>query len=222
MFRALLNAVAIVALLLVSACTGTAGPLQEPPATSFSGPPLVSGALQVPARVGLLRLTDGQPGPVPSAEYARWRGAITEVNRALAYPIRLMPMTPGSTPVTAEQLPGLAAAAGLDAVLVYELAVAVSDDHMAAGLTALPMLGGVIPVSTTTRANGLGVARLYGIDAVAPLASAETRMQDAAISSVRQSGGSGERMQALAEYALLHRLMPAAEDMIVGSVAAGL
>ncbi|MEO0993523.1 MAG: hypothetical protein AAFX62_06910 [Pseudomonadota bacterium] len=208
-------------LILLTACAGSPTPIPEPKLAN-AGPPVVSGSLSLPARIGLLRLSEGRPTAVPAPEYARWRGAIAEVNRALLYPLRLTPLAPGvADPEPVSDYDFLALENGLDAVLVYELSVAVSEDPLTAGLTQLPFFGGVVPVSAATRASGRAVARLYSVGQPVALASTEARMTDAAIASVRQSEGSGRRMRALAEYALLHRMMPAAEDMIVGTVAAG-
>lgn len=208
-------------LAILAACAGSPAPIPAPPISADAGPPVVAGALRVPARIGLLRLSGGRAVPVPASEHIRWQGAIAEVNRVLVQPIRLTPIDPGSGGAAPGQPAALAETAGLDAIVVYELSVAVADDPVTAGLAQVPLLGGIVPVSAATRANGEAVARLYLPRREAPIAETAARMHAAEIASLRRSGGSGPAMRALAEYAMLHRLVPAAEDMLVGAVTAG-
>lgn len=210
----------LAAMVLLGACAVPHAPEVGPGASADAAPPVVAGSLAVPARVGLMRMAGQRVVAVPAPEYARWRGAIAEVNRSLSYPIRVVPMTPRTSELPSD-LGLVAAESGLDAILVYELSVDVGSDRLTAAIAALPLVGGAVPDSVSTRASGHGSARLYAARAESPLATTKARMTDAPVSSLRGSGGSGMQVQSLAEYALLHRMMPAAEDMLVSAVAAG-
>lgn len=216
-------------LLLLSAMAGCA-PAPLPPAVAAALPVQAEAAvlrgLPVPARLGLVRAGGGRLGPVPAAELARWRGALREVNRQLAAPIRLRPLVPAAAVGGAALADGLARAleaaraAGLDALLVYELSVRVEDDPLLSAAAALPLLGGVVPGTVTTEAQAVGTALLLDVPGGAVLGRTSARLAGARIAPLAVTAGDGAAVADLAEYALLHALVPGAEDMLTEAVAA--
>lgn len=204
----------------------------EPALPAALPPPAIASvtrALPVPARIGLLRIAEGRITAIPADELGRWRGALREVNRGLLYPIRAVPMAPAETAdaaagaladAIAAAVTG-AAVAGLDAVLAYELSVAVPGNPGAAALSALPLVGGIVPVAAMARARGQGRALLIEAQGGAVIGRAAARMDDAAIAPAVAEGGSGAALRPLAEYAMLNLLAPRVEDMLTAAVGNG-
>lgn len=197
-----------------------------------AAPPVVAGRLSTPARIGLARVSAGAVTPVPGVERARWSGAIHEVNRRLMHPLALVPLPPPAPPEEREApAPGgarlaavldLAAAAGLDAVLIYEVGSRAENDRVAWAITELPLFGGVVPVTAATEAHGTALAVLADPRTGALIGQASARLSDGEIAGLRHTRGDGAAVAGLADYALVHRLVPRAEDMLIGAVSGGL
>ncbi len=218
----------ITILLALAGCTSAPERLlPAPPPLLISAPPVILPGLKLPARLGLLRLVGGQATAIPANEFVRWRGALRQVNHRLLSPVMAVPLAPvGGAPADAAELQRVAAeaarAAGLDAVLIYELAVAVEDDPLPAAIAQLPLLGGIVPTTVTSEAHGASLALLLDAVSGAAIGWAEARLVDRPVATLRQSGGDGSTVQGLADYAALHALIPAAEDMLVEAAAAAI
>ncbi|GMG82800.1 hypothetical protein LNKW23_20130 [Paralimibaculum aggregatum] len=211
---------------LPALCLGCA-PEPPPPALPMALPPPVSAGviagLALPARVGLIRVSAGRVTPVPASEQVRWRGALHEVNHRLPARIRLLPLP---LPVEGAGLQAMIAGLieiarlqGLDAVLIYELTVRAEDDPVAAGIAGIPLFGGIVPGTVMTEAQGRGLAILVDTQSRGPIGFTEARLQAAAVGTLKASGGEGANLQPMAEYAMLHALIPGAEDMLTEAAA---
>jgi hypothetical protein len=224
---------ALMVLLALAGC-GTAPDVRREGALATraaAAPAVVTERLALPARIGLARLSHGRPAAVPGAERARWAGALAEVNRHLLYPIRLVPLPPPVLPDAAQGQPApdaveallaRAAGAGLDAVLVYALSTRAEDDRLAAALTELPLVGGVVPGTAATEGHGTALAQLLDPVTGAVIGTASARMTDRTLSSIRQSEGDPQAVANLADYAMLHLLVPRVEDLLVTAVSGSL
>ncbi len=209
---------------LAAACAPGPAPTVLPGALPAAAGGLALAGLPVPARVGLLRVADGRLTPIPATEAGRWRGAFHQVNAALPAPILALP-APASGQALGDDLGAqlgaafdAAAAAGFDAVLVYELSVRAESDPLAAALSEVPMLGGAIPATAMTEAQAVGLAVLVEPAARRPLGVAEARLEGAPIAPISATGGSRRAATPLAAYAMVHALAPRVEDMLTEAV----
>jgi len=226
----------LAALLLLAGCaaapdmreSGVLGTRLAAPAPSLA----VTQGLALPARIGLVRVVGGRPTPVPAAERSRLAGALVEINRRLLYPLHLvalpvpaavLPAAMGvgqgaSAPALLAPLLDAAARAGLDAVLVYELATRVENDRAVAALADLALLGGIVPGTVTSEGHGTAIALLIDPRSGATIGHATARMADRPLADLRRSGGDPRAVADLADYAMLHMLTPPIEDMLTGAV----
>lgn len=225
----------------LSACTSTPDVRRDGALVRYSetAPALPVGRLALPARIGLLRIVDGRVTPVPAIERTLWAGAFHEVNRQFTATMRLAPLPAVPTPM--RPVPGdpegrsipetqlaieaalaIAQRTRLEGVMIYEISSRAERDPLVAGIAELPLFGGVVPRTVYTEGHGTAVAILVEPTTRALAGFATARMADAPIVSVRNSRGRAEPLRELTDYAVLNRLTPRAEDMLINAVAYGL
>jgi len=230
------RAVAILLLIALSAagCTRAVSPDIGPKANRdlLAAPAMPAQALIPPARLGLVRLVDGRPTPIPAAERVRMAGVLAQVNARLLYPITPVPLAlpptaglaPGAQDVAGADVDALlarAGAVGIDAVLVYALSTRVESDRMVAALADLPLVGGIVPRTVSTEAHGTASAVLLDPRSRSVIGRARARMTDRVIAGLRVTGGDPRKASPEARYAMLHTLAPRLEDLLVSAVSDG-
>lgn len=184
--------------------------------------------LALPARIALIRIAGTGVTAVPAREAVLWRAAEQRLNRQLPAILRLVPLVDpesrlplaaeGASPDAGVQLDvalSEAAIQGFDAVLVYQLAVAVSADPVKAAIRNLPLIGGVVPRTVATEGQGVGTASLIAPRSGTLLTQAEVLMGRRYVASMDVTQGRGTTAVPIAEFALLNDLIPRAEDAVL-------
>lgn len=195
----------------------------------LAAPAMPAQPLVPPARLGLVRLVEGRPTPIPAVERVRLTGVLAQVNARLLYPLTAVTLTLPSTvglasfePVAAiDALVARAEFVGVDAVLVYALSTRVESDRMVAALADLPLFGGVVPHTVSTEAHGTAVAVLLDPRSRSVMGRARARMTDRVIAGLRVTGGDPRKASREARYAMLHTLSPRLEDLLISAVSDG-
>lgn len=218
---------AVTLALMLGGCSSAPDVRREGALTAFEPvvPRVVPARLTVPATVGIARVVDGRVTAVPADERARWMGAAHQVNRNLLATLHLVPMPPvGPVPPLDDGTPDTETAVGrvlemarlsrLDAVLFYELSARAEGDRPLAWLTEIPLFGGIVPRTVATEGHGTAIALLVDPVTLGAYGYATARMADQELTSIRLSHGRPDAVRELADYALLHTLVPRAEDLL--------
>ena len=192
--------------------------------------------LRFPARFGLARIEAGRLTPIPETEAALWNefatryhayGSFTPVDPIIAeFTSASLPPSNGAMKKRRDVPTKIrlgSARQHLDAVLIYEVAVASRTRNTGLAFVDLTILGGAILPTRDLQAAGIAKALLLDVRNGYPYGTASTEVDLSALSTSWGSDAREDRLQQKASAQVVSDLIPEVDAMfrdLVGRLAA--